>query len=167
MVFLHRRFMYLLFQYLHWKFSIFTMMHNGSILGLVHIISELFYMLEIMHSRFLLLLDLHWNFSILVKDELFYILKINVVLLDLAWLWDGFIMTKADFGITWSWEEFGINLGGIWNAFFCDLHEDIFLVNLKEIFLGNFFRNILGNFLGKFLRKCFREIFWEFFWKLF
>ena len=25
----------------------------------VHIISELFYMLEIMHSRFLLLLDLH------------------------------------------------------------------------------------------------------------
>ena len=119
MVFLHRRFMYLLFQYLHWKFPIFTMMQNGSsILGLVHIISELFYMLEIMQSRFLLLLDLHWNFPILVKDELFYILKINVVLLDLAWLWDGFIMTKADFGITWSWEEFGINLGGIWNAFF-------------------------------------------------
>ena len=155
--------MYLLFQYLHWKFPIFTMMHNGSILGLVHIISELFYMLEIMQSRFLLLLDLHWNFPILVKDELFYILKINVVLLSMLPLWHDYGMVLKWLKLTLGLLELGRNL----ECFYCDLHEDIFLGNFKEIFFSNFFRNILGNLLAKFLRKCFREIFWEFFWKLF
>ena len=121
MVLLLRRFMYLLFQYLHWKFSIFTMMHNGSILGLVHIISELFYMLEIMHSRFLLLLDLHWNFPILVKDELFYILKINVALLSMLPLWHDYGMVLSWLKLTLGLLELGINLGGIWNAFFLSL----------------------------------------------
>ena len=82
--------------YLHWNFSIFAMMYNGSIKFLN------------LKSKFLLFSDLHWNFPISCINETFYVLKTKVVLaLYTALFWVSFGMSFQL--CTWLWDEFGTN----------------------------------------------------------